>query len=442
MSSMTPDFDIGIIGGGPAGAALAAYLAKAGVSCVVFERERFPRPHVGESLVPSCNRVFKDLDFLKTMEDAKFIHKYGGSWSLRPDRRADIRFYQEDDPEVEQEYAYHVDRAKFDALLLRHARQLGATVHEKTAVSTVDFSNGSNPTIQCSGEQGPQAVSVRLVVDASGRRTLLGTQLKLKVHDPIFDQFAIHTWFEGFDRNASEPHNYLVVHVLPITNSWIWQIPISDSVTSFGMVTQRRHFAKTKATREQFFWDGVKTRPDLLARLKSATQIRPFTEEGDYSYAMRQIVGDRFLLIGDAARFVDPIFSSGVSVALNSARLAAPDILGALRTGVLTRESFARYETLTQQGIKNWYEFITLYYRLHILFTLFVRDPRHRLDVLKLLRGDVYDAELPPVLERMKEIVKAVERNPNHVWHHLLGDLDPGALKTPSRSGVSAPTAR
>ena len=125
--------------------------------------------------------------------------------------------------------------------------------------------------------------------------------------------------------------------------------------------------------REHFFWDFVSTRPDLATALRESTRVRPFRAEGDYSYAMRQICGDRFLMIGDAARFVDPIFSSGVSVALNSARIACRDIIAAHQTGDFSRHSFSRYEATLRRGVRNWYEFISIYYRLNILFTAFVR---------------------------------------------------------------------
>lgn len=154
-----------------------------------------------------------------------------------------------------------------------------------------------------------------------------------------------------------------------------------------------------------------------------------FTDEGDYSYAMQRIVGDGWVMVGDAGRFVDPIFSTGVSIALNSSRFVHADILQALETGDTSRAAFARYESTLRRGTKNWYNFISVYYRLNVLFTAFIRDPRYRLDVLKLLQGDVYDEAEPEVLTRMREIVTAVERNPQHVFHKLLGDLTANAFK-------------
>lgn len=445
-----PDFEVGIIGGGPAGSSLASYLARAGINCVVFERQLFPRPHVGESLVPAANRVLKELELLPKMEEARFPHKYGAAWTsaladsvmqhdmdwtdLSPDCHVDIAFDEREMEGFNQKYTYHVDRAKFDLLLLQHAHELGATVYEGIPVRRIDFPKESYPQIVTSIGKQEVTTKVRLVVDASGRRTLLGNQLKLKVNDPIFNQFALHTWFEDYDRGTVDKEDYIFIHFLPMSNTWVWQIPITDTITSFGVVTQKKNFPKDKEQWEQFFWECLDTHPEVAARLHKAKRIRPLTAEGDYSYAMKQFCGDGYVLIGDAARFVDPIFSSGVSVALNSARLASHDIIESLAQvkangGVFQRHHFETYETALRRGTKNWYEFITLYYRLNILFTTFVRDPRYRLDILQLLQGDVYDEEEPEVLSRMRAVVAAVEENPEHMWHGLLNNLTADAFK-------------
>ncbi len=151
--------------------------------------------------------------------------------------------------------------------------------------------------------------------------------------------------------------------------------------------------------------------------------MRPLKEEGDYSYNMKQICGDGYVMIGDAARFVDPIFSSGVSIALNCAKLATRDIIAGLNNGGCARAAFDPYESIVRRGTRNWYEFISLYYRLNVLFTFFVQDKRYRLDVLKLLQGDMYDEDRPKVLMEMARVVADVEKRPSHPWHKYLGEL-------------------
>jgi FADH2 O2-dependent halogenase len=439
---MKVDFDIGIIGGGPAGATAAAYLANAGLDVAVFESDIFPRPHVGESLVPATTPVLIETGAMSKVEEAGFPKKYGAAWTsaearsvphngftgLTHDfRAAEILFSERDQAGVDRDYTFHVDRSKFDLILLKHAADRGAQVFQGVRVLGADFTDSK--VVQLSCRMGPRLVDfgVRMVIDASGRHTMLGKQLKVKEADPVFNQYAIHTWFEGLDRSKlsvdSKQADFIFIHFLPISDTWVWQIPITDTVTSIGVVTQKSRFTKANANREDFFWECIATRPDLYEALKEATRIREFRPEGDYSYAMKQISGDRFVMIGDAARFVDPIFSSGVSVALNSARIACQDIIAAHQAGDFGEERFARYAAKLRRGVKNWYEFISIYYRLNILFTAFVQDPRYRVDVLKMLQGDVYDDEEPKALAAMREIVAAVENDPTHLWHPYLGTL-------------------
>jgi flavin-dependent dehydrogenase len=428
------DFDIGIIGGGPAGSTIASYLAKAGLKVAVFERDMFPRPHVGESLVPASNQVLQETGAWDEVVKAGFSKKTGAAWSantpgagLSADLPSGKGRMLASVPFEGAASTFHVDRGKFDTILLKHAKNLGAEVFTGTRVTRVDFTDPDRPVIFVAIGKQEVPIKVRMVVDASGRSTLLGHQMKIKQNDAHFNQFAIHTWFSGYKRAtfSDDPalNNYIFIHFLPVSHSWIWQIPITEKITSIGVVTPRSHFRGRHDEREAFFWEFASAFPELAHNLRQAERIRPWTVESDYSYSMQEIRGDGFLMIGDAARFVDPIFSSGVSVALNTARLASKAILAASDTGDFRSHRFDEFERTVRRGLKHWYEFITLYYKLNIYFSTFLQDPRYREDVFQLIQGNVYDEGEKPVLQIMRRTVNEVESNPDHPWRANLNKL-------------------
>ena len=417
--------DVIIIGGGPAGSTLGCYLSMAGISNTIIEKENHPRPHVGESMVPVTTRVFREIGMLPRMEAEGFPRKYGASWHAPQNKGVVyILFGEFLDDRTGQEYTYHVDRGKLDLMLLKRAEELGSKVIQGVTVKQVLFEDGYANGVKIG--IGGQDIEMRgkMVVDASGRNTLLGRQLKLKVKDPIFNQYAVHAWFENVYRGEPDVAGHIHIYFLPIERGWVWQIPINETVTSMGVVVEKDAFNQmAKGDLEEYFWDQMKTNDNLTKAMENADRINEFKTEGDYSYKMSKFCGDGYVLIGDAARFVDPIFSSGVSVAMHGAKAAAERIRIAMDTNDFSEAQFKPFEEKMLAGVEIWYEFIRLYYKLLPLFTLFMQSKKWREQVHRLLQGEVYDRDEVPVLEAMRQFIEAAETTEGHLFKGALTDV-------------------
>ena len=417
--------DVIIIGGGPAGATLGCYLSMAGIKNTIFEAANHPRPHVGESMVMSSVRVFDEIGFLPILEQEGFVRKYGASWHpIMTKGEAAIRFDEFPQDGISQDYTYHVDRSKFDLLMLKHAESLGSKVYQGVPVNKVVFDENGyacGVRVQMAGQD--LMVPARMVVDASGRHTLLGRQLKVKKNDPIFDQYAVHAWYENVDKGNGGTADFIHIYFLPVQRGWAWQIPINEEITSMGIVAEREVFRQARLEPEEYFQKFVNSNPDLAQAMKNAHRVNEFKLEGDYSYKMDTFVGNGFMMIGDAARFVDPIFSSGVSVALYSAKYAFERIQLAFETGDFSEAALKPYEMKLRAGTEIWYEFIRLYYKLLPLFTRFIQSKQHRLEILQLLQGEVFDRSQVPVLDAMRQYIRTVETTENHLLKGQLSDI-------------------
>ena len=415
--------DVIIIGGGPAGSTLASYLAKASIGVTIFESLNHPRAHVGESLVTSTMPVMEEIGVIDDMRAAGFPIKFGASWHAPGGREAAIRFREFNEDGINFDHTFHVDRSKFDLMLLKHAEKLGAKVYQGVHVKKVlfDGDRACGITVEIGGQEVD--VPAKVVVDASGRGTLLGRQLKSKKMDAIFNQYAVHAWFKNLDRGTGDTANYIHIYFLPVERGWVWQIPISDEITSVGIVAEREVFKQSRMDPDTYFNTYINTNPDMTHAMHNAERINEYKFEGDYSYSVERFVGNGYLLVGDAARFVDPIFSSGVSVAMNSAKFAAERILYAFQVDDFSEAVFKPYEEKLRGGVAIWYEFIRLYYKLLPLFTHFIQSKEHRYEITRLLQGVVFDRSEVPVLDSMRRYIEAVEANPGHLFRQQLSSI-------------------
>lgn len=319
-----PEFDLLVIGGGPAGSCAAATARQHGMRTLVVEKSAFPRFRLGESLLPAGNRVLQQIGVWPKVEAAGFVPKYGAEFH-RSDGSGEkkVTFSRGLIPGLD--HAYQVERAKFDAVLLDHARECGAEVRMETAVTSLEATTGGHRA-QLVGPAGEYAVTVPWVIDATGRESALTSEQKRTLDpSPFPKRMAIFSHFHGVARAAGpEGGNILVVR---LEHGWCWLIPIDAERTSVGLVTSVQAFRAAGAPPQAYFERAVAGSTKLRDLLRRAVPVLGFQVTTDYSYFRRDLAQDRLVLAGDAAGFFDPIFSSGVYLALSSAKLAA-DLVG------------------------------------------------------------------------------------------------------------------
>jgi 1H-pyrrole-2-carbonyl-[peptidyl-carrier protein] chlorinase len=426
---MDSQFDVIIIGGGPAGALLASLLAQDGRKALVLEKDIHPRDHVGEALTPSVNVVFERIGFLAKMEDAGFTHKPGVVWTTpnaRTGKFVSVRTAEFPFPGAPRPYSFNVERDLFDTMLIRHACELGATVLQGVGAKRVVFEHGRAVGVVASPLDGwEHELRAPLVVDATGRRCLIANQLGLRRKDPGFNQFGIYSWFRDVEPAPEGFDGYLFLHFLGLERAWAWQIPLRNGVWSIGIVTEKGDFQKSGRTHEAFFDDLVRRNRPLWEAMQHAERIRPWYIEADYTYRNDTITGDGWLLVGDALRFIDPVFSTGVDVAVYSA-LHAFDAIRVVLDGGDERTAFADFETKVSEGVEAWYELTTLFYDLQIIFTLFAVGNRFREKLIRTLQGNLY---MPETLQRARELIAEMHDSYEKIMANPDNLLRPDTMK-------------
>jgi flavin-dependent dehydrogenase len=397
--------DVIIIGGGPSGSVLASLLAQAGRDVMLLERDIHPRPHVGESLTPSSTPIWKRIGFLEKIEQAGFVHKPGACWTAphaQVGKYLAIRLAEFPMPGATQSFTYNVERDEFDTLLIRHAHELGAKVIQGLRVKEVIFEQDRAVGVRVKITDGlDEDLFARIVVDASGRRCVIASQLGLKRKDPDFNQFSIYSWFKDMEPQPPGTEGMIFLHFLGVEQAWAWDIPLRNGLRSVGVVVDKDDFKKYGTDNGEFFNSLVRRNRNLAHSLRNAVQVRPWWTEGDYSYKIDKLRGNGWLLIGDALRFVDPVFSTGVDVASYSA-LYAFDSVEKVLSGGDEETAFAEYEHRISDGVDAWYDIISLFYKLQNLFTIFAVDRRFREKVVRILQGNIY---IPESLQRAREII-------------------------------------
>jgi flavin-dependent dehydrogenase len=392
--------DIAIIGGGPAGSTAAALLARGGHKVIALEKARHPRFHIGESLLPMNLPIFERLGVLEQVR-ALGVHKAGADFEADNDRGYNTFAFSRaigDSPP----HAYQVWRQDFDKMLYDHARRCGADAREGQEVLGVDQVGPRQSHLSVRGDDGREyQIQARYVVDASGRDAFLAAKKKIRRKSGAHQTAAIFGHFSGALHRPGEDAGNISIY--RFAYGWMWMIPLPGGVMSVGAVCRPEYFKLRKGRTVEFLLDTLQQNPAAWARLRTAGLIgNEVHVTGNYSYDSARMSGPGWVLVGDAFAFLDPVFSSGVFLAMSGAELAAAAVDEALRNPKREASLLRRLEKRQRTGMARFAFFI---YRFNgpIMAQMF-RQPRNSWQleqgVISMLAGDLFDT--PKVLWRLQ----------------------------------------
>ncbi len=384
------DCDVLVIGGGPAGSTIAALLAERGHRVTLLEKEHHPRFHIGESLLPHNMPMLDRLGVREQME-AIAMPKYGiefvSPFHGRSMQYDFARAWNRNFP-----YAFQVRRSEFDFVLLKNAAAKGASVVEGCRVESVEFPEKAAPCAIGLDEGGTRRTwTARFVVDATGRDTLLASQMGTKTRHPRHTSAAIYAHFVGARRLPGKAAGNITI--VWFDNGWFWFIPLADGTTSVGAVCSPEFLKTRRGDLASFFYGIIALSPEVSDRLKDATLVGSVTATGNYSYASSVTSGPGFLMVGDACSFIDPVFSSGVYLAMLGAFSAADAVDTCLRHPERATTALRQYDASVRRALGAFTWFI---YRIRqpAMRNLFM-SPRNTFRVeeavLSLLAGDIFE---------------------------------------------------
>jgi len=382
--------DILVIGGGPAGSTVAPILAGKGYKVVMLEKAHHPRFHIGESLLPTNLPLFERMGIADEVR-AIGMEKWGAEF-VSPHHDMPQSFHFADAWDKSMPYAYQVKRDEFDEILIRNASRKGVEVHEGCKAQAIEFLPDNSAVVRAQHDDGREDEwHARFIVDASGRDTFLANRFQIKHRNPKHNSSAVYGHFANAGRHEGRAEGNITIFWFD--HGWFWFIPMMNDTTSIGMVTWP-YYMKTKGERslERFFRDGIAMCPALAERLKDARLTNAVVATGNFSYVSERNHGSNYVMLGDAYAFIDPVFSSGVMLAMNSGVIAAEAIDICLRRPAKAAAALKRFDRQMKHGPKEFSWFI---YRVtNPIMRDFFMYPKNifrmKEALLSVLAGDIF----------------------------------------------------
>src|SRR5687768_8394744 len=395
---------------------MSTLLAQQGVKVQLFERERFPRFHIGESLIPETYWVLKRLNMLPKMQRSHFVKKYSVQF-VNANGKLSAPFYFWDNKPHECSQTWQVVRSEFDKMMLDNAREHGVDVQEGVRVVEVIFEGSRAVGVKIRPQKGPdQEIPARVVVDASGQNGLLQNKLRLRVWDPVLNKGAIWTYWEGAYRDTGRDEGATMVLQTTDRKGWFWYIPLHDNIVSVGVVAPFDYLFKGRGSYPDTYAEEVEKCPSVKERVGHARRVTGHFATKDYSYRSKQVSGDGWVLVGDAFGFLDPLYSSGVLLALKSGQLAADAICDGFEKDDSSAAQLGRWGAGFNEGVDRMRRLVCEYYDGFSFGRFMKEHPEMRGTVTDLLIGDLFNTRVDKVWPPM-EAMYPPDKAPIPSWH-------------------------
>lgn len=382
---MNENYDAIIIGGGPAGAAAGAVLAENGHRVLILEKEKFPRYHIGESLLPFTYHPLKRLGLIEKMRASAFVKKYSVQF-VSPSGRASQPFYFFNRYDQDVAQTWQVLRSEFDVMVLNNARERGAEVREQTPVSALLRENGRVVGVRA----GDREFRAPVTIDCSGRDAFAAIRNGWRMGDPYLNKVAVWTYYRGAKRDPGIDEGGTTVAFVP-EKGWFWYIPLHNDMVSVGVVAEGKYLSRDGVKDpEQIFKREIEENLWIKDHLAPGKQEGKYFITGEYSYHSRHCAEEGLLLAGDAFCFLDPVFSSGLMLALKSGVMAADAVHEAIVANDFSPARFADYGAALRQGIENMRKLVYAFYEQDFSFRILTdKYPNLAGDITDCLSGDV-----------------------------------------------------
>lgn len=397
------------MGGGPAGSSVASMLAREGRQVILFEREIFPRHHIGESLMTDTYWTFRRMGLLEKLRESPFVRKYSVQFANAAGKES-RPFYFFEAVHHESAVTWQVTRAKFDELLINHAADSGAVVHQGVLVKQVLFEGDRAIGVEVQMQDGSrEQFFAKVIVDATGQMAMLSNKFRWRVRDPKLKKAVIYSYFKGAHREPDlNGGATLVLRTEHGSGGWFWYIPLEDDITSVGIVADPEYLLKGRGQDlARILHEEIEKCEPCRKRVGDAERVDKIYSILDYSYRSKHNAGNGFIIVGDAYGFLDPIYSSGVLLALKMAELATDAIHDAFNNNDFSAARLGQYQAKLDRGIESMRKLVYAFYNDGFSFSGFLRKyPDERVHIINLLIGDVFKEGVDGVYGPMSEFAE------------------------------------